>query len=357
MTAEQLDAQPAHAGDWVLGVDIGGTGVRLAAARLTADGPAGRPATTGAPAPRPAAAWPAIAAELELRSPARTGADGIDAGALLDPLLPAVRALLGQVGTAAVHSVAVGASGMALLGRDLAARLPDPLTEACGARRLILASDAVAAYAGALGARPGVVVAAGTGMVALGTDLATGWHRADGWGHLLGDCGGGAWIGRAALDAALRAHDGRAGGSAALLDLAVRRLGPVTGLPAAVQRSDRAGLLASLAPDVAAAAEAGERVALDILARAAREIAATAIAAAARIEGPRYVALTGRLFEFGPLLRGPVEQHLGAGLDDARLVPAEGPPLLGAVRLAAAAAVGDLPWPAEAPLLRVIQRP
>lgn len=83
-------------------------------------------------------------------------------------------------------------------------------------RRLALAADAVTAYAGAVGQLPGAVVAGGTGMIALGTDL-TSWRRADGWGHLLGDSGGGAWIGRAGLDAAMRAHDGRRGGSAPLL--------------------------------------------------------------------------------------------------------------------------------------------
>ncbi|KOG91913.1 ATPase, partial [Streptomyces varsoviensis] len=69
------------------------------------------------------------------------------------------------------------------------------------------------AYAGALGQRPGAVVAGGTGMIAIGSDLSRegGWRRADGWGHLLGDLGGGAWIGQAGLTAALRAHDGRTG--------------------------------------------------------------------------------------------------------------------------------------------------
>ena len=63
------------------------------------------------------------------------------------------------------------------------------------------------------GRGPVPCVAAGTGLIAIGTDL-TRWRRADGWGHLLGDCGSGAWIGRAGLEAALRAYDGRPGGSA-----------------------------------------------------------------------------------------------------------------------------------------------
>lgn len=76
-------------------------------------------------------------------------------------------------------------------------------------------------------------------MIALGTDL-TSWRRADGWGHLLGDCGSGAWIGRAGLEAAMRAYDGRSGGSAALLARAEKLFGPAAGLPGALYpRTDR----------------------------------------------------------------------------------------------------------------------
>ncbi|MFD9130766.1 BadF/BadG/BcrA/BcrD ATPase family protein, partial [Kitasatospora sp. NPDC059571] len=244
-------------------MDVGGTGVRIALARLAADG------------------GPGPARRTEVAAPTRTGPRGIDAAALLDTLLPALDALLAEAGAPAVTALAVGATGMATLGADLADLLPAPLAERSGARRLVLAADAVTAYAGALGARPGVVVAAGTGMIALGTDLATGWRRADGWGHLLGDCGGGAWIGRAAVDAALRAHDGRTGGSPALLARVVDRFGPATALPAALQlRPDRAALLASLAPAVADCAATGDRVAAAVRERAAEEIAETAGAGA-----------------------------------------------------------------------------
>ncbi|MGW8360988.1 hypothetical protein ACWGK1_10510 [Streptomyces wedmorensis] len=62
----------------------------------------------------------------------------------------------------------------------------------------------------------------------------------------------GAWIGRAALDVTLRAHDGRRVVPPHSWLCALDRFGPVTWLPAALQlRPDRAGLLASSAPDVA----------------------------------------------------------------------------------------------------------
>ncbi|MCB5183298.1 BadF/BadG/BcrA/BcrD ATPase family protein [Streptomyces antimicrobicus] len=322
-------------GDRVVGVDVGGTGVRTALARLD---PQGRPR---------------VVAEVERPVPARTGPRGIDAEALLETLLPGLDVVLRRGGARSVAAVAVGATGMASLGADLAERLPGPLSARCGTGRLVLAADAVAAYAGALGARPGVVVAAGTGMIALGTDLATGWRRADGWGHLLGDCGGGAWIGRAALDAALRCHDGRPGGSAALLALVVGRFGPVGGLPAAFQlRPDRAGLLASLAPAVAAARAEGDPVAAGILRRAAEEMADTAAAAATGLDRPAF-ALTGGLFEMAGL-REEVGELIGARLPGAGLRRSEGDPLLGALRLAAGAARGELPWPVGAPLLRLV---
>ena len=63
------------------------------------------------------------------------------------------------------------------------------------------------------------MVASGTGVVTLAvgrTELA----RVDGWGYLLGDAGSGYWLGRAALDAVMRAHDGR-GDATALSAIAV----------------------------------------------------------------------------------------------------------------------------------------
>lgn len=321
---------------FVLGVDSGGSGLRVAL------GPpdAGR------------AAFTTVCAE-----PVRTGADGIDAGHLLEQLLPAVRRLLEQAGPgAAVGAVAIGAAGMATLGDQLRARLPGALADALGVRRLALAADAVTAYAGALGQRPGAVVAGGTGMIALGTDLTT-WRRADGWGHLLGDSGGGAWIGRAGLDAAMRAHDGRRGGSPALLERAEAVFGPAAGLPGLLYpRTDRPALLASFAPEVGACAP-GDEVAAGILRDAAAHIAEAAAAvcpgpADSRPEGCE-VALTGGLFRMGEPLLGPLRGELAQQVPQARVVPAEGDPLHGALMIARALAEGRLRLPPHPALLFV----
>ncbi|MFD6278002.1 N-acetylglucosamine kinase [Streptomyces sp. NPDC060209] len=320
----------------VLGVDSGGSGLRVALGPVDARHPA----------------FTTVCAE-----PVRTGADGIDAGHLLEQLLPAVRRLLEQTGSgAAVAAAAIGAAGMATLGDQLRARLPDALADALGVRRVALAADAVTAYAGALGQRPGAVVAGGTGMIALGTDLRT-WRRADGWGHLLGDSGGGAWIGRAGLDAAMRAHDGRRGGSPALLARLEAAFGPVTGLPGLLYpRTDRPALLASFAPEVAACA-LDDEVAAGILREAAAHIAEAAAAVCPRPDDSRpegcEVALTGGLFRMGEPLLGPLHRELAQQVPQARVVPAAGDPLHGALEIARTLAGPGLRLPPHPSLLFV----
>ncbi len=348
---------PAGSGAYVLGVDSGGSGLRVALGRV------------GEPEPL---------ATTVCAEPVRTGPGGIDAGHLLDQLLPSARELLERMSAAAsaetrsdaaraggasayeVAAVAIGAAGMATLGERLRAELPGALADALGVRRVALAADAVTAYAGAVGQRPGAVVAGGTGMIALGTDLKE-WHRADGWGHLLGDSGGGAWIGRAGLDAAMRAHDGRRGGSAALLDRLRAVFGPAETLPGLLYpRSDRPAVLASFAPEVAACAGA-DPVAAGILRQAAGHIAEAAAAvcpAPAEPDGEGgggagEVALTGGLFRMGEPLIAPLREELARLLPGTRVTTATGDPLTGALRIARGLAAGDLRLPRHPTMLFV----
>ncbi|MER7748754.1 BadF/BadG/BcrA/BcrD ATPase family protein [Streptomyces bacillaris] len=349
---------------YVLGVDSGGSGLRVALGRADTDGPLAT----------------AVCAE-----PVRTGTGGIDAAHLLEQLLPVAAELLERAateggrpgnglaeddrpgtgttsarltgnGSAQVAALAVGAAGMATLGGRLRAELPGALAAALGVRRLALAADAVTAYAGAVGQRPGAVVAGGTGMIALGTDLVE-WRRADGWGHLLGDNGSGAWIGRAGLEAAMRAHDGRRGGSPALLDRLRAVFGPAEELPGLLYpRSDRPAVLASFAPEVAACAGA-DAIAADILRRAGAHIAEAAAAVCPKdrpeADGGCEVALTGGLFRMGEPLIGPVREELARLVPQARVTAGAGDPLTGALRIARALAADDLRLPHHPTMLSV----
>jgi N-acetylglucosamine kinase-like BadF-type ATPase len=317
-------------GDGFLAVDSGGSGLRV---------------VVGTPGGR-------LTAPRESRVPVRTGPRGIDPGHLMEQLVPLVRASLPGAGVSGLGTAVVGAAGLATLGDALRAELPGALEREFGVRSVALVADAVTAYTGALGPRPGAVVAAGTGLVAIGTDLGS-WRRADGWGHLLGDCGGGAWIGRAGLEAALRAHDGRSGGSAALLARAEEAFGPVRELPGRLYpRTDRPAVLASFAPQVAACAES-DPVAGGILREAARHMADSA-AAVCPARGEAHVSLTGGLFRMGAALVVPLEQELERRLPHARLVPAAGGPLEGSVQIATELARSSLSLPADAAMLYVV---
>ena len=64
------------------------------------------------------------------------------------------------------------------------------------ARRVSVIADVEAAYLGALGERAGILLLSGTGSMALGRDERGRWTRAGGWGPLLGDEGSAFWIGR-----------------------------------------------------------------------------------------------------------------------------------------------------------------
>jgi len=116
------------------------------------------------------------------------------------------------------------------------------------ARRVRVISDAEAAHLGALGERVGVLLLAGTGSMALGRDARGRWARAGGWGPLLGDEGSAFWIGREWL----RATMGVTGFARA------RR---ILGSPDPVAR------IAALAPGVLSRARGGSREAHGIVGR------------------------------------------------------------------------------------------
>ena len=319
-----------------LAVDSGGSGLRVAVGDCAGGGGRGGHGPLGR----------RVSGE-----PVRTGARGIDPGHLMGQLLPMARALSAETGVTRLGTVVLGAAGLATLGDALRAELPGALARELGVRTVALAADAVTAYVGALGPRAGAVVAAGTGLIAVGTDLSR-WRRADGWGHLLGDCGSGAWIGRAGLEAALRAHDGREGGSAPLLARAEERFGPAAGLPGQVYpRSDRPAVLASFAPEVAACA-ATDPVAAEILRAAARHMADSA-AAVCPAEGEPLVAVTGGVRRLGDPLLAPLGEELAKRLPRARWTTAEGDPLDGAVRIATDLATGALTLPGDDRMLWV----
>lgn len=100
--------------------------------------------------------------------------------------------------------------GVAGAGRD---EERDTLQAALDADRIAgsvaVVTDAEIAIEDAFGAGPGVLLTAGTGSIAYGKGPTGIMARCGGWGPVIGDEGGGSWIGRRALGVATASHDGR----------------------------------------------------------------------------------------------------------------------------------------------------
>ena len=289
----------------VVGVDVGGSGLRC---RAVVDG---------------------------LRGPSLSGAGlhigpaGIDVATLVESLVSLVPAQPDLLVWSMRGLLALADPGA----------LAALVHERIGAREVWVCGDALAAMVGAVGSvRPGAVIAAGTGAIAFATDFDRIWRRVDGWGHILGDRGSSAWVGIQAVEAALLTLDGVEPGGEALLAAFTEQLGDPDGWPRmAMTRPDAVGLLSSLAPLVSSLA-ATDPVAGRICAQAGRELARSLATAAQGIEGV-CVSRTGGLFE-APAVREAFEAEAAArGLD---VQPPAGNGLDGAVLLAERLAAGDL---------------
>jgi len=97
--------------------------------------------------------------------------------------------------------------------------------------------------------------------------------------------------------------------------------------------------MAGFVPSVAAAAAAGDQVAIRLLADAGAQLAQSALTALPA-GAPRQIAYTGNLFQAGAALWDAFSTAVAAG---AALCDPAGTAVDGALRLAAAALTGDLP--------------
>lgn len=117
--------------------------------------------------------------------------------------LEAVASFLAEHPTVQPTAIAIGSTGLTRVTPEQLSVLHGP-----GIQTVVVAHDSVTKYLGALGDRTGCMISAGTGTICLAMgekEVA----RVDGWGHLIGDAGSRFWIGRTALEAAMRGYDGR----------------------------------------------------------------------------------------------------------------------------------------------------
>ena len=219
----------------LIGVDGGGTSCR-AALRVGADGPRFDvtlgPANVSTDFEAALTTINAAVAELAVLADLST-----------EPLAQA-RAHLGLAG---VMDDAIAAR--------VAAALPFPAAT--------VTDDRPTTIAGALGEADGAVAAIGTGSF-IGRQVAGRVHGVGGWGFYIGDQASGAWLLRRCLEQVMLAVDGLAPHtdlSRAILRDHGDQPGRIVQFSLASQPSD----YARLARDVVAAAEAGDRMAVDLM--------------------------------------------------------------------------------------------
>ena len=238
-------------------------------------------------------------------------------------------------GSLSVDEVALGLTGLNGRSPDAQA-LGAAVQERVPLSTLVAADDSVTAFLGAVGLRSGVVIAAGTGVTvfALGGD--GGVVHGDGYGPYVGDWGGGHWIGRAGLSAALRSVDGHADGSARLAELAFERFGDLGGLPHLLWvDADRVSTVASFTAEVVESASDGDPVSQAILVEAGRLLARSAATAAARVvrDTSFVCSWTGGVFEGAAVVLESFCDELAQLVTETAIEPPAGGCLDGVARL------------------------
>jgi N-acetylglucosamine kinase-like BadF-type ATPase len=176
------------------------------------------------------------------------------------------------IGRAGIAADELGTTVLAVAGVDtdaFARHLRSARTDAW-----IVINDVVGAWATATGGGPGVAAISGTGSNVFGVGPGGRAWRAGGWGHVLGDEGGGYWLGVQSIKAALRDRDA-SGPQTALSDAAMAFFG-VPSLEALAMRvyskPMTKGEIAAFATQTAELAERGDAVARELYERGALEL-------------------------------------------------------------------------------------
>src|SRR5436309_1067638 len=215
------------------------------------------------------------------------------------------------------------------------------LSRLCGeiwrTAKIITGNDRDSGLAAALGHGEGIVVNAGSGSSVTGR-RGDRIEKAGGWGHILGDTGGGYFLSICALRLILREYDlhrGEVQLSAKILH--ALSLNNLDELVRWAQTADKMEI-AMLTPVVFEAAANGDARVMEIIEDGARVLCEYTEAVAARLHllAPK-VVLIGGLFYRDSIYTHAFRRRLKKNLPDARVTAAERAPALGAAWLAAEA--------------------
>src|SRR5213596_2348172 len=200
--------------------------------------------------------------------------------------------------------------------------------------KIVTGSDRDSGLATALDHRDGIVVNAGSGSSVTGR-RGDQIKRAGGWGHILGDAGGGYFLSIQALRLILREHDlhrGQMQFSAKVLH--ALSLNNLDELVRWVQTADKMEI-AMLAPVIFEAATESDARMMEIIEEGTRVLCeyTEAVASGLHLLAPK-VAMIGGLFYRDSIYTHAFRRRLKKNLPDARVAVAERAPELGAAWLA-----------------------
>ncbi|HFQ93324.1 MAG TPA: N-acetylmuramic acid 6-phosphate etherase, partial [Anaerolineae bacterium] len=219
-------------------------------------------------------------------------------------------------------------------------------------------TDALAALVGGAGTRRGIVLIAGTGMIAYGENGDGQQARAGGWGHLL-DHGSGYDLGQEALRAVVLAADGSdltTGLSRQIINsLNLKETADLVNWIYAPDRSPAD--IAALAPIVLKAAEAHDLAATAVVVRAAESLAGAVAAVVRRLglgERPFPLVLAGGLLQTNHFYRRVTAQAVRTRVPHARVILPQADAAVGAALLALETLGHPLPSPTEVDVPSVV---
>ena len=245
---------------------------------------------------------------------------------------PELRAIFGQL------PKEIGRAGVFLAGcatEEDRQSLRRICTEIWPDAKIVVGSDRDSGLAAALGHGDGIVVNAGSGSSVTGRrDKRI--ENAGGWGHILGDAGGGYFLSLQALRLILREYDLHRGEvqftSKILGALSLNNLDELVRWAQTADKME----IATLTPVVFEAATTGDAGVMEIIEEGARVLCEYTEAVASRLHllAPK-VVLLGGLFQRDSIYTHTFRRRLKKSLPDARVANSERSPELGAAWLAA----------------------
>lgn len=199
---------------------------------------------------------------------------------------------------------------------DIRERVRESFISRYRIRKTEITTDAdIALYGTTLG-KAGLVVIAGTGSICLGVNDDGEKFIAGGWGPVAGDEGGGRGIAGEALHRVAKASDGRGestmlSGQAADYFRASNVENLIGALYAPQMDNSR---IAGFAQLVVETAKDGDKIAIEIISEAGRELGVAAVAVLKKLGLQRRkvpIGCVGSIFNAGDLLTGPMTELIG----------------------------------------------